>query len=239
MGLFVDTVSADVSLEDLGITLVHPTVDFDVLAQFTSSEIQASDDLTNAITGGTLQWKKTSGGTILLASDYDRDWTEIEQENTGTGISDDKVVTFKDLPPGASYGSPVTIGTANADGVATSVARSDHVHAHGNQTVGSLHAVATTLVNGFMSSTDKTKLDALKTKSGVVAAITFTGSPKKATVTFTTVFPSTAYSVNITGADARSWTIESKLAGSFVINANANQALTGEVSWQAQLNGEV
>jgi hypothetical protein len=138
-----------------------------------------------------------------------------------------------------TYGSPVTIGTTNSDGVNTSVARSDHVHAHGDQTVGSLHAVATTSVNGFMSSTDKTKLDTLKTKSGLVSAGTFTGSPKKATVTFTTAFASTAYSINITGVDARQWTIESKLAGSFVINANANQALTGEVSWQAQFNGEV
>jgi hypothetical protein len=33
------------------------------------------------------------------------------------------------------------------------------VHSHGNQTVGTLHAVVTGAVNGFMSSTDKTKLD--------------------------------------------------------------------------------
>lgn len=59
-----------------------------------------------------------------------------------------------------SYGTPVAIGTANSAGVASTAARSDHVHAHGDQTVGSLHAVATSSVNGFMSAADKAKSDA-------------------------------------------------------------------------------
>jgi hypothetical protein len=60
-----------------------------------------------------------------------------------------------------SVGSPVAISTSNADGASTSLARADHVHAHGNLTGGSLHANATTGTAGFMSSTDKTKLDAV------------------------------------------------------------------------------
>ena len=60
-------------------------------------------------------------------------------------------------------GSPVSVGTANSAGAATTFARSDHVHAHGNQTVGTLHATATTSVAGFMSAADKTKFDALPT----------------------------------------------------------------------------
>lgn len=67
---------------------------------------------------------------------------------------------------GLSFGSPVTIGTANSDGAATTVARADHVHAHGNQTSGALHAAATTSVAGFMSAADKTKLDGLGTSAG-------------------------------------------------------------------------
>ena len=58
-----------------------------------------------------------------------------------------------------TFAAPVDIGTANAEGAASTVARSNHVHNHGAQTVGTLHAVATTSVNGFMVSTDKTKLD--------------------------------------------------------------------------------
>lgn len=78
----------------------------------------------------------------------------------------------------------------------------------------------------------------LKVKAGQVAAASFTGTPRKATVTFGTAFASTAYTIAITGSDARSWTYESKTAAGFTISSNANAALTGEVSWQATQTGE-
>ena len=56
--------------------------------------------------------------------------------------------------------TPADIGTG-AVGTGTTAARSDHVHNHGNQTGGALHALATTGANGFMSTTDKSKLDSL------------------------------------------------------------------------------
>lgn len=54
-----------------------------------------------------------------------------------------------------------SVGTANAEGAATSLSRSDHVHNHGDQAIGAgtQHAVATTLLAGFMSAADKLKLD--------------------------------------------------------------------------------
>ena len=56
-----------------------------------------------------------------------------------------------------------TIGTANTEGTATSLARSDHVHDHGAQTVGTLHAaVVAAGTSGFMTGTDKTKLDGIQ-----------------------------------------------------------------------------
>ena len=55
-------------------------------------------------------------------------------------------------------GVPSTIGTANADGVLNAFARQDHIHAHGAQTDPTLHAVATMVAHGFMSSTDKQML---------------------------------------------------------------------------------
>lgn len=55
--------------------------------------------------------------------------------------------------------APVTIGTVNAIGSATAFARSDHIHNHGAQTDPTLHALATTIAAGFMSSADKTILD--------------------------------------------------------------------------------
>lgn len=58
-------------------------------------------------------------------------------------------------------GYPVNINTTNQKGTASSVARSDHIHAHGDQTVGTLHAAVTDSINGFMSYTDKVKIDTI------------------------------------------------------------------------------
>lgn len=49
----------------------------------------------------------------------------------------------------------------NAEGVATTLARSDHTHQHGARGGGSLHAIATGAVAGFLSAADKTRLDAM------------------------------------------------------------------------------
>jgi len=60
-------------------------------------------------------------------------------------------------------GTPSSIGTASSEGSVNAFARQDHIHAHDNQPGGSLHSVATTDLNGFMSSTDKTTFDAIPT----------------------------------------------------------------------------
>jgi len=57
-------------------------------------------------------------------------------------------------------------------------------------------------------------------------------------VTFATPFVDNAYAVTVTGDDARSWTIESKVSGSFVINANSNTGLGGSTYWIAIAFGE-
>ncbi len=75
-------------------------------------------------------------------------------------------------------------------------------------------------------------------KTGVVAAASFTGSPRTATVTFATAMSSTNYSITVTGSTARTWSYQSKTVNGFVINANSATALTGEVSWKAISNGE-
>ena len=57
--------------------------------------------------------------------------------------------------------APPAIGAASAVGTGTAAARNDHNHAHGNQAGGSLHAVATTSADGFLSASDKTKLNGI------------------------------------------------------------------------------
>jgi len=73
-------------------------------------------------------------------------------------------------------------------------------------------------------------------KSGNVSAGSFTGSPKTSDVTFTSAFPSSNYSVVITGGDARSWTVESLTANGFTINTNSNTSLIYTTYWVAVLN---
>lgn len=63
----------------------------------------------------------------------------------------------------------VELAEANAEGNATSLARSNHTHDHGDRSGGTLHAAATTSVNGFMSAADKTKLDAAENLSEIDA----------------------------------------------------------------------
>lgn len=67
------------------------------------------------------------------------------------------------LPGGAdalSVATPVAIGTANAEGDSANFVRGNHVHDHGAQTSGTLHAAASTTVAGFLSAAGKTHLDA-------------------------------------------------------------------------------
>ena len=72
--MFLSTVSADVNLIELGITLVHPTVDFDILSQFGAVEIQKADSLTQAILNGDVTWKKEISGPVQVGADYDSDY---------------------------------------------------------------------------------------------------------------------------------------------------------------------
>lgn len=104
--------------------------------------------------------------------------------------------------------------------------------------------VSTTGFTGSLSgsvigtATTASYINGMILKNNAVGGGSFTGNPKKYTVTFSTAFPNTSYSVTVTGEDSRTWTIESKLAGSFVINSNSNTALANNVYWQAISTGE-
>jgi len=84
----------------------------------------------------------------------------------------------------------------------------------------------------------ETNLADLKTKAGTISAGTFTGTPRIATATFATAFTDANYSVSIIGQDGRTWRYQTKAAGSFVINTQANTALTSAVDWIAVFQGE-
>jgi hypothetical protein len=73
-------------------------------------------------------------------------------------------------------------------------------------------------------------------KSGIVSNTTWTGTPLNYQVSFTSAFPSSNYSVTITGGDARSWTVESVTVNGFIINSNSNTGLLYPTYWIATLN---
>jgi hypothetical protein len=54
--------------------------------------------------------------------------------------------------PTLSSATPQPVGTTGAAGDSSSAAKANHIHAHGNQTGTSLHALATTAGAGFMSA---------------------------------------------------------------------------------------
>jgi hypothetical protein len=83
--------------------------------------------------------------------------------------------------------------SANAEGSATTLARSDHTHSHGARGGGTLHAVATTSVAGFLSAADKTLLDAALATKTRVRAITTAGQTLVADVYTLVVFGTETY----------------------------------------------
>ena len=56
---------SDVTIDDFGArTFTHPTVDFDLLTEFSLDEIRASDDLQSAVTGGTVTLEDQNSNSI-------------------------------------------------------------------------------------------------------------------------------------------------------------------------------
>ena len=80
-------------------------------------------------------------------------------------------------------------------------------------------------------------------KSGVLIPGAFSGNPKQATVTFTTAFSSTNYSITLAAETINDKSfalrVESKTAAGFVVDLGTNNlANLVEVGWHAIPNGE-
>ena len=76
-------------------------------------------------------------------------------------------------------------------------------------------------------------------KAGLLQPDDFSGTPLVAQVTFETALADTNYAVAISGVDARIFSYQSKETTGFIINTNANGALSGEVSWVVTPVGEI
>jgi hypothetical protein len=164
MGLFVSTVSTNIALSELGITLTHPVVNYRLDTQFNGDEIANATSLASAIASGTLIWKKTAGGTTELAAAYDPDFVRIEQLNTGTQINvDPSQVTNLATTVRSVILTGLSVATAAAiDASDTILSAFGKLQAtyNGHVAPGAGHGLADATNPGFMSSADKIKLDA-------------------------------------------------------------------------------
>ncbi len=103
-------------------------------------------------------------GTSVMAGNINLDGQNII--GTGGNLLNGVDITAhaaRHLPGGPdalTTAMPVSVGSSNAIGAAAAFSRSGHVHNHGAQTNPGQHAPVTALANGFMISTDKSKLDA-------------------------------------------------------------------------------
>lgn len=207
----------------------NPTVNVSALTVNTitasGSSIFTGGLSANTLSGGTILSGSTNLYSIFATIPDQNDVTRVQPgTNTYTGGTDNN--------PTVNI-SALTISTLVASGssqlstvTATSVSG-------GTVSGGTLFSGSTNLYNIFQPQTG-----VLLQKNGSVTGTTFSGNPKKAVVTFSAAFPDNNYAITITGEASRSWSVESKSATGFTINANANLAFTQNVYWMAGQIGE-
>lgn len=108
--------------------------------------------------------------------------------------------------------------------------KSGSVWKNSKQLTGSYGVTGSIDINGTLQLNNA---QIYSNKAGTVIPGAFAGLPLRYTVSFTTGFSNNNYAVTVTGADLRSWTVENKALGGFVINSNSNVPLAGDVYWIA------
>jgi hypothetical protein len=122
MALRVSTVSSTVAIDDLGIKLTHPTVDYDLTEQFTAQELYNSTDLTNAIQNGDLT---ADDGTHSIAAD---DYEPAEVINQDLDLRrDDRFVSHDEL--GAGFKTTYTYPAVFPLGINSTASTTRNVYA--------------------------------------------------------------------------------------------------------------
>lgn len=110
--------------------------------------------------GGPVSWASITGkpsfSDVATSGSYE-DLTDTPAQFSGAYAD----LTGTPVIPAASNVAATDVGSSGSAGVLATFSRADHQHSHGTQAGGSLHASATTLSAGFMSASDKSKLDGL------------------------------------------------------------------------------
>ena len=77
-----------------------------------------------------------------------------------------------------------------------------------------------------------------KHKTSYVLGASFSGTPLIYSVTFSTPYLSTDYSITVTGEIPRSWSVQNKTINGFDINTNSTRSFTESVYWYCMDYGE-
>ena len=140
-----------------------------------------------------------------------------------------------------SAATPQSLGTA-APGSGTSASKDDHIHAHGNLAGGSLHAnVIAGGASGFMSGSDKTKLDGV-TAGAAVASVSGTAPIASTGGTTPAISISPASGVAAGSMSAADKTkLDGIVAGAGVFGANyqsmteiGRTTINGDTNWHTK-----
>lgn len=123
----------------------------------TGSVLPLAADYTPAFIGAAPASHVGAGGPSQhpIATDLEAGFMSPAQVSKLSGIAPSATSTVIE-----SVTNPNPLGTPSP-GSTGRASDSGHVHAHGNQAGGTLHALATPTENGFMPSADKSKLDAI------------------------------------------------------------------------------
>jgi hypothetical protein len=200
-------------------------------------------------------------GTAFARNDHthaiDTATGTISTVNAGDTAADGTAAGLarKDHQHAVATAAPSTVsGTtvSNAEGVSTSLARADHEHrleidvldegvATGLRPTLNFEGLGVTVTDDGVNDRVNISIPggtSFDQKAGRVANGSFAGNPKKATVTFNTAFASANYAVTATAVTSSNKTfavnVESQTAGSFVLNAGANNISNlVQVNWVA------
>jgi hypothetical protein len=127
---------------------------FDVIAADGSITVNANSIQVGVISD--TQHGSRNGGTLhAVATTSSNGFFSGSDKAKLDGIASSATYT----PLAITY--PAQLQTSASIGTSTYAAKADHIHSHGNLTSGSLHAVATTSSDGFMSSSDKVSFNSL------------------------------------------------------------------------------
>ena len=154
----IDFVNATSVVDDSGNDKVVVTlpVGSGSLASTAPTTIQAGDTAAVGVGTSAARDDHTHGLTTALAAAIANVDASVASAGSATSVA------RGDHKHNISTGNAVAVGSANAAGSGTALSLANHVHDHGSQSVGTMHAaVIASSTNGFMTGTDKAKLDAV------------------------------------------------------------------------------